>query len=191
MNAEPDRPEPDADHRLVDAVKNADLATLERLLAEGVAVDARDDDDWRALDWAAGRGDVAAIGLLLGAGADVHATGTEQRTPYQIALAAGHLEALEILAAAEDRDDPHAVNDRHWQPYCRAYQVSDLRRFPYWPDSDDASDVLFLHHDLTVTRGMWRGEDVVFDDVTDEWRRFCAAELAFRVPRDVDLVPGH
>ncbi|MFD0385167.1 hypothetical protein ACFQ2B_31805 [Streptomyces stramineus] len=49
--------------------------------------------------------------------------------------------------------------------------------------------MLYLHHDLTVTRSLWHGEDVVFDAVTPEWERFCRETLAFAVPDDFDLMP--
>lgn len=195
MDAEPDQQNDDTSNlRLIDAVRNDDLPTAQRLINEGVPIQARDGADWSALDWAAGRGDVPVIKLLLDAGADVMATGKEQRRPYQIALAAGRREAIGVLAAAEDRVDPHAVDARMWRPYCRAYRLAELRNFAGWSAAERADEldedqpVVFLHDDFTVTRDIWRGEDVVFDDVTDEWRRFCTDELGFRVPRDIDLV---
>ena len=197
------------DLALIDAVKAGDLDQARQLLAGGARVDARDTDDWGALDWAAGRGDIAAIQLLLQHGADPLATGEEQRRPYHIALAASHVSATKLLAGAEDRVDPELAAQRYWRPYCRAYLGSELTRYPGWPadaamadgaatadadagPDDDAGEepVVFLHDDFTVTRSMWRGEDVVFDAVTDEWRRFCTEELGFAVPHDLDLVPA-
>lgn len=85
--------------------------------------------------------------------------------------------------------------------YCRAYPAEELKRFPSWPDEADAAleearedvpvpgasgeeeaeetDVLFLHDDFTVTLGIYHGEDVVFDDVTEEWESWCRGELGF------------
>jgi len=84
--------------------------------------------------------------------------------------------------------------------YCKAYLVGDLMKYPAWSvsdvavvdvaDSESASplgeeDVVFLHEDLTVTRSMWHGEDVVFDAVTPEWQSFCRDTLEFAVPDDL------
>jgi len=192
--------------QLIEAVQAGDLAAVRRLLSAGARPDERDGDDWCALDWAAGRGDVAVIRALLDHGADPLATGKEERTPYQIALAAGQVDAVRLLAEAEDRVDPNAAGQRFWRPYCKAYLRAELARFPGFPAEDPAPDsaepaepaegaepddgVVFIHDDYTVTKAMWRGEDVVFDAVTDDWRRFCVEELGFAVPADLDLVPG-
>nr|AAB00465.1 ankyrin homologue [Streptomyces verticillus] len=183
---------------LVEAARNGDLAALQAAVAAGADLTARDDDDWSALDRAAGLGDVAAVRALLAAGADPGAVGREARPPYEIALAAGHLDAARELRAAEDAaSGPAAAPRRTWEPYCRAYPVAELARYPRWEErgeSDEeedgaASTVFYLHHDLTVTRSIWHGEDVVFDAVTPEWDRFCRDELAFAAPDDFDLVP--
>ncbi|EME99226.1 ankyrin repeat domain-containing protein [Streptomyces mobaraensis NBRC 13819 = DSM 40847] len=184
---------------LVEAARNGDVRALRAALAEGADVRARDADDWSALDWAAGRGDAEAVRILLAAGAPPGATGREARTPYEIALAAGHLDAARELRAAEDaaRGDGPAPR-RTWEPYCRAYPAADLAASPDWPAGDDRTGgdggtgedaLLYLHHDLTVTRSIWHGEDVVFDAVTPRWERFCREDLGFTVPDDFDLVP--
>jgi len=189
--------------QLIEAVQAGDVAAVRRLLTTGARLDERDGDDWCALDWAAGRGDVAVVQALLDHGADPLATGKEERTPYQIALAAGQVAAVRVLAEAEDRVDPDAAGQRFWRPYCKAYLRSELARFPGFPAEEPAPEsaepaegeesddgVVFIHDDYTVTKAIWRGEDVVFDAVTDEWRRFCTEELGFAVPTDLDLVPG-
>ncbi|SCF07821.1 hypothetical protein GA0070558_12559 [Micromonospora haikouensis] len=145
----------------------------------------RDDDGWSALDHAAGRGDVTLVERLLAAGADPHEEGPDGHTPYEIALAAGRRAVVEAIRAVDDRE-------RTWQPYCRAYPEPELVAFDGWPSpaADVAGDaVLFLHHDLTVTRSVWPGEQVVFDQVTPAWERFCRDRLGFAVPDDRDLMP--
>ena len=144
----------------------------------------RDADGWTALDRAAGRGDTEAVRALLDAGADALDAAPDGRTPYLIALAAGHVETARLLRAADPRD-------RSWRPYCRAYQLADLRSFSAWPQSDEAGDALvYLHDDLTVTENVWPGEGILFgvDLVSPEWERFCGETLGFAVPDDFDLV---
>jgi ankyrin repeat protein len=179
---------------LIRAVRTGDADAVEKALGTGARLDVRDDDDWTALDWAAGTGEPAVVSLLLARGADPNSAGHDQRTPYQIALAAGHVEAARLLREAEERVDPTARDRRTWRPYSRAYQLSQLRRFSGWREpptgqalSDD--EVVFVHDDLTVTAAMWPGEDVVFDDISDAWSLFCMRTLGFRVPDDLDLVP--
>lgn len=71
--------------------------------------------------------------------------------------------------------------------YCKAYPVERLRSFPGWEEVPSAEplppdDCVFIHDNLVVTRGIYRGEQIVFDRVTDEWRAFCEQTLAFSVP---------
>jgi hypothetical protein len=89
--------------------------------------------------------------------------------------------------------------------YCKAYPVSQLRRYPKWtektpplhagsrePDgsklsessagSSEDSDYVYLHEDYTVTAGIFLNENLVFDEVSEEWRSFCEQELGFRSP---------
>lgn len=181
---------------LFDAVRDGD-AERARSLLDGADLSARDGDEWSALDWAAGRGDIDMVRLLLDAGADPAAAGGDQRRPHDIALAAGHVAAARLLRDAADRADPAAEPDHAWRPYCRAYALADLRRYPQWPEdpaapagaADDSEMIVFLHDDLTVTASMWPGEDVLFDAVTEQWAAFCATELGFAVPDELDLVP--
>lgn len=146
----------------------------------------RDEHGWSALDHAAGRGDVAAVRALLAEGADPRETGHEGRTPYEIAVSAGHVEVARVLreVTGEGADG--------WRPYCRAYRLRALRAFPSW-SADDAEltddAVVYLHHDLMVTRSVWHAEDVLWSAVTPEWQAFCREQLGFRVPDDLELVP--
>jgi hypothetical protein len=120
-----------------------------------------------------------------------------------IALAAGHAEVVKRLRQAEAQaKGGEAESDRK---YCTAYHLGDLRRYPAWTEnklkaenagkdgdqsaealSDD--DVVFLHQDYTVTKSIWAGEDVIFDNVTEQWKDFCNNELRFAVPDSLDLI---
>jgi hypothetical protein len=88
--------------------------------------------------------------------------------------------------------------------YCRAYHLTDMQQFPNWfedgietpgagqeDQADDCPrDIVFVHQDYTVTGSRWPGEEVIFNRVTPEWVSFCFNTLGFRVPDDLDLVPG-
>lgn len=191
-----------SDSQLMNSVKNGDLAVLKELLQDSVDVNEQDEQGWTALSWAAGKGDLEAVQLLLDKGADVSKVGRDQRTPYMIALAADKVEVARALRAAEAK----AGGDQSGRPerqYCKVYQVSALRRFPDWKENHSngaenngngsadefaEDDVVFLHQDFTVTRSMWHNEDVIFDQVSPEWKEFCTNVLEFKVPDDLDLI---
>jgi hypothetical protein len=192
--------------RLIEAVRSGDRAAVEEIVAGGADLNEQDENGWTPLNWAAGRGDVGVVKLLLDKGAEVFKVGRDQRTPYMIALAAGQQETARLLREAEEA----AQSESAYRPerrYCSAYEVSRLREFPGWPkedarrvagnnghangDSDPEipeNDIVYLHQDLTVTRLIWHNEDVVFDRVTPEWKEFCVNSLKFKVPDDLDLI---
>lgn len=86
--------------------------------------------------------------------------------------------------------------------YCKAYQVKDFRKFPGWSmkaenarkekkevegkeveavrELDDES-VLYLHDNYVVADGIFKDENLIFDDVTDEWKEFCHGTLGFEI----------
>jgi len=91
--------------------------------------------------------------------------------------------------------------------YCKAYLVSDLRKFPHWSErtsdllkqltEEDGEEVevcreltdddyLFLHDTFVVTDGMFSDQHMVFDGVTPEWVQYCRETLDFN-PEKEDL----
>lgn len=194
-----------SDLQLIDAVKLGELAKVEEALRSGADIHQQDEQGWTPLNWAAGKGDLEIVRLLLDRGADVSRVGRDQRTPYKIALAAKHAEIARLLKETEQ-----AVNgtngDSFARNYARAYLLQDLRRFSEWreekinwketiPAEENGnsrelsdSDVVFLHQDFTVTQLIWPNENVIFNQVTPEWLEFCAQELHFKVPDDLDLI---
>ncbi len=88
--------------------------------------------------------------------------------------------------------------------YCKAYYASDFRKFPGWQENvanlrkdkqevngkevevertelkDD--DILYLQENLVVTDGIFKDENIVFDQVSPEWEAFCTGDLAFEIP---------
>lgn len=191
-----------SEQNLIRAVRDGDATKVRELLEEGAPVDQQDENGWTPLNWAAGQGDVAALRLLLEHGADVTLTGRDNRTPLMIAKAAGRAEAAELLTEAEKKrgvwQDP-----RKTRLYCKAFYLADLEAFPGWPEEATAKaglprgteeegqaeeqepSIVYLHQDLTVTRSMWHGEDVVFDGAAADWPSFCDQQLQFAIPEDL------
>lgn len=193
---------------LIQAVKDGDRQKVESELASGADVNASGpEQEWTPLNYASGKGDLVMVELLVKRGANVFKTGRDNRTPYQIAVAAGHAAVARYLATAEASagGDTQKISSRQSEtrPYCKAYYLKDLRRFASWSESrpngkaregtsspaltDD--DVVFVHQDLTVTQSMFHNENVIMGTVTPQWRAFCANELGFKVPDDFDLMP--
>ena len=69
--------------------------------------------------------------------------------------------------------------------YSKAYHLKDLRKFAGWmepgePLADDA--IVYLGDDYVVTKDVFEDSPVLFSRVTEEWKRFCAKDLAFAPP---------
>lgn len=194
-----------SDLQLIDAVKTGQLAKVEEALNAGAGIQQQDEQGWTALNWAAGKGSVEIVRVLLDHGADVFHTGRDERTPYKIALAAKHIDVARLLKEAEQAANGTSGEDTS-RDYARAYLLGDLRKFSDWREekinwkesvpadengnsrelSDD--DVVFLQQDFTVTELIWPGENVIFNRTTPEWIDFCTQELQFKVPDDFDLI---
>lgn len=93
--------------------------------------------------------------------------------------------------------------------YCKAYLASDLKKYPGWdpnlenlrqPESErpgeepeeraelEDDDIVYLQEDLVVTDGIFRDENVLFEDASEEWKTFCEETLEFEVPEDVQAI---
>jgi len=87
--------------------------------------------------------------------------------------------------------------------YCKAYLCKQLREYPGWSEkrenvrkekqevdgkevevdrelTDDS--ILYLQENYVVTDGIFKDMNVIFDDVTDEWKEFCHSTLQFEIP---------
>lgn len=183
---------------LMEAVKQADVARVRELLKDGHDVNEQgEEQQWPALLCAAGQGDVSLIQCLLDGGADVWGVGRDGRTAYQVALAAGHADAVRLLAEAEEQagGDVQRISSRAWETrsFCKCFPLRNLRRYSGWTENLadlDEESLVFVHQDYSVTKSIWHGEDVVFHAGDEAWKDFCTAELRFAVPHDLDLLPS-
>lgn len=88
--------------------------------------------------------------------------------------------------------------------YCKAYYAKDFRQFSDWQEKLEAlrpetreengqeieeprtaladDDILYLQENYVVTDGIMKDENIVFDQVTDEWKSFCTETLSFEIP---------
>ena len=87
--------------------------------------------------------------------------------------------------------------------YCKAYPIQRLRAFPGWSEKSentrkekkevDGQEVeaprvltddtfLYLQENYTVTDGIYIDENIVFDNVSEEWKKFCSENLNFEIP---------
>ena len=88
--------------------------------------------------------------------------------------------------------------------YCKAYLANAFREFPNWkPDEGNLrvdkeiedgqevekkrsglqeDDVLYLQENFVVTDGVFKDENIVYDDTSEEWRAFCTSVLGFEIP---------
>lgn len=87
--------------------------------------------------------------------------------------------------------------------YCKAYSLQKIRHFSQWAVrakntreekkevdgkqvevsrelGDD--DFLYLQENYVVTDGIFKDKNIIFDDVTPEWKEFCKNILKFEVP---------
>ncbi|NER84472.1 MAG: hypothetical protein F6K42_34090 [Leptolyngbya sp. SIO1D8] len=87
--------------------------------------------------------------------------------------------------------------------YCKAYPINQLREFSQWTEQSEnarkekgeidgvevemarqfaKSDFLYLQENYVVTGGIFSDENIIFDNVTSEWKDFCHKVLEFEVP---------
>ena len=69
--------------------------------------------------------------------------------------------------------------------YLKAYPVERFREYAEWSrlaQEIEGRSYLYLQDDYTVTGGIVRDEEVVFNHVTSEWIAFCREVLRFEIP---------
>ena len=86
--------------------------------------------------------------------------------------------------------------------YCKAYTIKRLREFSQWTERSDNTrketkgidgevevnrqltndDILYVQENYIVTDGIFQDENIIFDQITPEWKDFCHTVLEFEVP---------
>lgn len=148
-----------AEHRLREACSTGDLDVLRQLIAQRVALDAKDYDNYTALHRACLYGHVDCLQELLSAGASLPQRGPRGYTAMHFAAEYGHLELVNVLltagAAPADLTDgdgwtplQRAALDGHHTVVAALLHASEDRRTGrtlYPLDSRDKSGDTALH----------------------------------------------
>src|SRR6476659_638072 len=87
--------------------------------------------------------------------------------------------------------------------YCKAYLAKQFREYPGCTENAanvrkekkevggkedevertlDDDSILYLQENYIVTDGIFKDQNIIFDNVTDEWKEFCHSTLAFEIP---------
>ncbi len=87
--------------------------------------------------------------------------------------------------------------------YCKAYLAKQFREYPSWSEKAenvrkekkevegkevevdrvlDDDSILYLQENYVVTDGIFKDQNIIFDNVTDEWKEYCHSNLAFEIP---------
>ena len=85
---------------ILEALQERNTAEVSRLLDEVEDINGLDERGWTLLNWAAGQGHLPLVAMIVERGANLLTRGRDNRTPYLIALAAGHLDTVKYLKEA-------------------------------------------------------------------------------------------
>lgn len=87
--------------------------------------------------------------------------------------------------------------------YCAAFEARNFRKYSGWTENAanvrkdkqevggkevevertlDDDSILYLHDSYIVTDGIFKDENIIFDAVNDDWKRFCHETLGFEIP---------
>ena len=92
--------------------------------------------------------------------------------------------------------------------YCKAYLAERFREYSGWEENlqnlrtvkktegreeveiqrtaIDDKDVLYLQENYVVTDDIFKNDNIVFEKVDDDWKKFCTDVLKFEIPEFVD-----
>ena len=95
--------------------------------------------------------------------------------------------------------------------YCKAYLLKQLRAYSGWTENAenaraekqevdgkevevrrtlDDDSILYIQENYVVTDGIFKDENIIFDDVTDEWTTYCQQKLNFEIPEYEPVKPA-
>ena len=87
--------------------------------------------------------------------------------------------------------------------YCKAYLLKDLRAFDEWIEKPENphqgkkevdgeeietirkltdESIVYVQENHVVTYGIYKDENIIFDNVTAEWIEYCQQSLKFEIP---------
>ena len=87
--------------------------------------------------------------------------------------------------------------------YCKAYHLGDMRKFRKWKENAQNArknkkemngketeepraltdgSIVYLQENFIVTDDVYKEENILFDDITPKWERFCKDKLDFEIP---------
>ncbi|ERI50429.1 hypothetical protein N878_08785 [Pseudomonas sp. EGD-AK9] len=120
---------PEAEQRLRAAAAVGDLPGLDALLAQGVVIDAQDEQGNSALLLATAGNRIEVARVLVEAGADVNLQNARQDSAYLLAGASGYLQILELtLAHGADLRSTNRFGGTALIPACERGHVETVRR---------------------------------------------------------------
>lgn len=189
---------------IFDSVRSGDVATLDQVLKANPGLVHAKEQGRAPLHWAAGAGNLGIVTRLVAAGANIFERCEDERTPYQIALAAKRRDVAAYLQDLEVARDPAAAESSslQWKRrlYCRAYRLGDLRKYSRWTEKENSSNersskpydtIVYLHQDFSVTETAVPNSHAIFASADDDWQQFCLRTLAFRAPTDLETITGN
>ncbi len=138
---------------VADAAMSGDVTLVRELLRDGADVNAAQGDGMSALHWAADRGDVELLDVLLVAGAEIQsATRIGEYTPLHIAARNAHLGAVQTLLEAGA--DVHAVTDPSGSTPLHLAAVSG--------DGEVVRALIDAGSDPNATEAQWKQTPLIF-----------------------------
>lgn len=79
--------------------------------------------------------------------------------------------------------------------YCKAYKISKLKQFSGWVEKLNSNEnnskklddniYLYLHDNYYVTDSIFKDENIIYDDISEDWITFCNEILKFEIPSDI------
>ncbi len=67
--------------------------------------------------------------------------------------------------------------------YCKLYSLNEVNKYSdFQMKASTDKDYVFIQDDYTVTADVYKDENIIFDDVNEQWIDFCKNELCFNIP---------